>query len=356
SAAAFAAGASMEFPPAATVLVPLGAAVGYSRVHVGVHHRSDVWAGAAIAPSSDRALSFAGQPGVTIPAGAEYLSDPLAFAAAPLSSLTISLHLAAAPAQQTSHPGSRATSYLARGDRVSAPDLPGAKTFEHWFQIAGVEVTAPKGTAAVVALGDSITDGHGATTNGDDRWPDVLARRLRPLGLSVLNHGIGGNRLLLDGAGPNALARFDRDVLGQAGVRYLIVLEGVNDLGTLTRDAPASPETHADLVRRMIGAYQQIVTRARAHGIRVIGATILPDGGSSYYHPDAANEADRQAVNRWIRVPGDFDAVIDFDRLTRDPARPDRMAAAFDSGDGLHPGPAGYRAMGEAIPLSLFVP
>jgi lysophospholipase L1-like esterase len=207
-------------------------------------------------------------------------------------------------------------------------------------------------------LGDSITDGHGATDNADDRWPDRLADRLQasPEGrrFSVLNQGIGGNRLLLDGLGPNALARFDRDVLAQAGVSHLIVLEGVNDLGTLTRDAPASPEEHAALVQRMIGAYQQIAMRARARGVRVIGATILPYGSSGYYHPTPLNEADRQAVNRWIRTPGAFDAVIDFDAVTRDPSRPDRMLPAYDSGDGLHPSPAGYRAMGDAVPLSLF--
>jgi lysophospholipase L1-like esterase len=170
----------------------------------------------------------------------------------------------------------------------------------------------------------------------------------------VLNHGIGGGRLLLDGLGPNALARFDRDVLAQSGVRYLIVLEGVNDLGTFTRDGPQSPEAHAALVRRIIDAYRQIVERSRAHRITVIGATILPYGGSDYYHPDAANEADRQAINTWIRTPGNFDFVIDFDAVTRDPANPMRMKPAYDSGDHLHPSAVGYRAMADAIQLEWF--
>jgi lysophospholipase L1-like esterase len=170
----------------------------------------------------------------------------------------------------------------------------------------------------------------------------------------VLNQGIGGNRLLLDGLGPNALARFNSDVLAQAGVRFVIVLEGINDLGTLTRLAEVSPAEHDALVHNMISAYKQIITRAHTHGIKVYGATILPFGGSGYYHPGPNNEADRQAVNKWIRTPGNFDAVIDFDKLTRDPEHPDRMLPTFDSGDHLHPGPAGYSAMGEAVPLSLF--
>ncbi len=309
-----------------------------------------------IDPATDRALTFDGRTEVIIPPGADYLSDPVAMAVPAQASLAITLHLDQPPAQQTSHPGSRATSYLVHGDHVSATDLPESRKIDHWFQLSGVEV-ARRGSA-VVALGDSITDGHGATTNGDDRWTDVLARRLtaarRPL--AVLNVGIGGNRVLLDGSGPNALARFDRDVLAQAGVRDLIVLEGVNDLGVLTRDHPVSVEAHADLVRRLTGAYAQMVQRARRHGIKVIGATILPYGGSDYYHPDAVNEADRQAVNRWIRAPGHFDAIIDLDRVMRDPAHPDRLRPAYDCGDHLHPSPAGYRAMAEAMPLAMFAP
>ena len=236
--------------------------------------------------------------------------------------------------------------------------MPAAKRVEHWFQVSGVDVLAPAQAAAIVTLGDSITDGHGATTDGNDRWPDMLARHLHSdkklATMSVLNEGIGGNRLLLDGLGPNVLARFDRDVLAQPGVKFLIVLEGVNDLGTLTRDHDVSSEEHATLVRRILSAYEQIALRAHVHGIRVIGATILPYEGSDYYHPGPANEADRQAINQWIRSTKDFDAVVDFDALTRDPAHPGRLLPAFDSGDHLHPSPAGYKAMGEAIPLSMF--
>lgn len=313
---------------------------------------------ARVVATSDRALTFDGAGAVTIPAGASYWSDPVALDAPPLANVVVSLHLPHAPSGQTGHPGSRATSYILAGNHVADADLSGARTVEHWYQVAGISVAADPAARAVVALGDSITDGHGATTNGNDRWPDQLAARLQATpgmrSVAVLNQGIGGNHLLTDGLGPNALARFDRDVLAQPGVRYLIVLEGINDLGMLTRDGPASTQAHADLVARMIGAYRQIIDRAHAAGIKVYGATILPDGKSDYYHPDAQSEADRAATNAWIRAPGHFDAVIDFDAVTRDPADPRRMKAAFDSGDGLHPSPVGYKAMAAAIALELF--
>jgi lysophospholipase L1-like esterase len=303
-------------------------------------------------------LTFSGQRDITIPAGADYLSDPVALAVPANSHLAISLYLPEAPARQTGHPGARATSYLVHGNRADAPDLPGAQAATRWYQLAGVDVAAPANAAAIVVFGDSITDGYGVQPNTDRRWPDYLARRLQADSatrhLSVLNQGIGGNRVLLDGAGPNALARFERDVLAQTGVRFLIVLEGVNDLGTSTRETPIGAEAHRALVRNIIAAYAQMAQRARARGIRIIGATIIPYGTSAFYHPDAANEADRQAINAWIRAPGNFDAVIDFDAVLRDPADPRRMLPALDSGDGLHPSLAGYEAMANAVPLSLF--
>lgn len=312
----------------------------------------------SIDPASDRALAFAGSPSVTIPPGADYYSDPVAFDAPALSDLAITLYLEVPPQRQTSHPGSRETSFLVHGNHVADATLAGATTFAHWFLISGVDVRESSRSAAIVALGDSITDGHAVPDNSDERWPDDLARRLESSPatrrLSVLNVGTGGNRLLLYGLGPAALARFDRDVLAQAGVRYLIVLEGINDLGNATRLAPISAAQHTLLVHQIIGAYQQIVLRAHAHGITVIGGTITPDGGSDYYHPSAVNEADRQAINAWIRQPGHFDAVVDFDRVVRDSQHPDRMLPAYDSGDHLHPSTAGYRAMAAAIPLRLF--
>jgi lysophospholipase L1-like esterase len=327
-----------------------------SAVHVA---RPVSAASATIDAASDTAVTFRGAPDVTIPAGAEYLSDAVAFPVAALSNLAISIHFDQPPTGETGHPGSRTTSYAAHGDMVSASSLPDARTVEHWYQISGVDVAASGDSGAVVTLGDSITDGHGATTNGNDRWPDVLAARMQAdkstRMMGVLNEGIGGNRLLLDGLGPNALARFDRDVVAQTGVRAVIVLEGVNDLGTLTRDHDVSAEEHAALVGRIEGAYAQMIERAHAHGIRAIGSTIMPYGGSKYYHPGPESEADRQAINAWIRGAGHFDAVVDFDKLTRDPAHPDHLSPAYDSGDGLHPGPAGYKAMGDAIPLTVVV-
>jgi lysophospholipase L1-like esterase len=314
-------------------------------------------ASGAIDAASDTAVTFSGARDVTVPAGAEYLSDAVAFPVAALCNLAISIHFDQPPTGETGHPGSRTTSYLVHGDMVSAASLPDATMVEHWYQVSGVDVTSAKQAGSVVILGDSITDGHGATTNGNDRWPDVLAARMqgdkstRTVGL--LNEGIGGNRLLLDGLGPNALARFDRDVLAQTGVRAVIVLEGVNDLGTLTRDHDVSAEEHVVLVRQIEAAYEQMIERAHAHGVRVIGATILPYGGSKYYHPGPENEADRQAVNAWIREPRHFDGVVDFDAMMRDPAHLNLMLPSYDSGDGLHPGPAGYKAMGEAVPLKL---
>jgi lysophospholipase L1-like esterase len=186
----------------------------------------------------------------------------------------------------------------------------------------------------------------------------VLAARLQATaatrGVAVSNQGIGGNHLLTDGLGPNALARFDRDVLAPAGVRWLIVFEGVNDLGGLARNGEVTPAEHAALVQRVLAAYQQIIVRAQAHGLKVIGATITPYVGSDYYHPGSLSEADRQAVNQWIRAAGHFDAVVDFDKVVNDPQHPDRLLPAYDCGDHLHPSPAGYKAMGEAVPLSLF--
>ena len=312
----------------------------------------------AIDPASDRPLQFAGKADVTLPPGAEFISDPLDDAVAPLSDIAVTFHLDAPPATETSHPGSRATSYYAHGDLVSAPALPDARHVDHWYQISEIDVQSTPGAAAIVALGDSITDGHGATTNGNDRWTDVLAARLQSSAstrdIGVSNQGIGGNHLLTDGLGPNALARFDRDVLAPAAVRWLIVFEGVNDLGVLPRNGEVSPAEHAALVQRVIAAYEQIILRAHAHNLRVYGVTITPYAGSTYYHPGPLSEADRQAVNQWIRAAGHFDAVIDFDAVVRDPQHPDQMLPADDSGDHLHPSPAGYKAMGNAIPLDLF--
>lgn len=312
----------------------------------------------SIDPASDRPLTFAGTEAAIIPSGAELISDPVNYPVAPLSDLAITFHLASHPAPETGHPGSRATSYYVHGDRVTAPTLGDAKRVDHWYQVSEIDVQATPGAAAVVALGDSLTDGHGATTNGNDRWTDFFAARLQASAatrdIGVSNQGIGGNHLLTDDLGPNVLARFDRDALAPTAVRWVIVFEGVNDLGDLARTREVPRAEHAALVQRVLAAYQQIVARAHAHGLRVIGATITPFVGSGYYHPGPMSEADRQAVNQWIRAGGHFDAVIDFDSVVRDPQHPDRLLPTFDCGDHLHLSPAGYKAMGNAIPLALF--
>jgi lysophospholipase L1-like esterase len=340
--------------------VHLSNAFGNMPLHLTTVHiaRPVSTSSSAIDPATDKALTFHGAADVTIPAGAEFVSDPVDYAVPPFADLAISIHYDAPPERETGHPGSRSTSYVAHGDPVGAADLHDAKKVDHWYQLGGVDVISGPNAASIIALGDSITDGHATTTNGNDRWTDVLARRLQEnaatRSIGVLNEGIGGNHLLTDGLGPNVLARFDRDVLAPAGGAYLIVFEGVNDLGGLSRRGEVSAAEHTALVHAIIAAYEQMVTRAHAHGINTIGGTITPYVGSDYYHPGLANEADRQAVNEWIRTPGHFDAVIDFDAITRDPAHPDRLRPAFDSGDHLHPSPAGYAAMAKSIPLSLF--
>jgi lysophospholipase L1-like esterase len=220
--------------------------------------------------------------------------------------------------------------------------------------VKGIDVsTSDPKAAAIVAYGDSITDGALSTRDVNRRWPDVLARRLqensKTAHLSVLNEGIGGNRVLHDGTGPNALARFDRDVLAQSGVKYLIILESINDIGrTAQPRAPGDEIT----VPQLISALTQLVTRTHAHGVKVFGATLTPYVGANYASP--AGEQMREAINQWIRTSGVFDGVIDFDQATRDPANPTVFDPAADSGDHLHPGDAGYEKMGSAIDLSLF--
>ncbi len=308
--------------------------------------------------STDEPLRFSGNTAVTIPPGAEYLSDPIDYPVAPLTDLTVTMYLETPSLHQTGHIAAHTTSCLGARNLVSAADLPDAKKFQHWFYLTGVEVESPADAAAVVTLGDSITDGTGSTLNGNDRWPDVLAARLQAGAAtrrwSVLNVGIGGNHMLTDGVGPNALARLNRDVLAQPGVRAVIVFEGVNDLGGWTRNGPISKEEHDVFVDRLIASYEQVIERAHASGLTVIGATILGYQGAANYHPDATNLADWQRLNDWIRQPGHFDAVVDLDKATADPAHPGRMAPTTGSADNLHPGPAGYKMMGDAFPLGLF--
>jgi lysophospholipase L1-like esterase len=311
-------------------------------VHVAVSAGRDT-----IDPTTDKALSFAGMPSVTLEPGSAVVSDPFDFDLARLSDVAVSVFVGDVQNDITGHPGSRTTSFIAMGDATTQASLPGAATTEHWYLITGIDVLADAGAAALVTLGDSITDGRGTTTDGNDRWPDVLARRLqadpRTNKVGVLNQGIGGNAVLSGGLGPTALDRFERDALRQSGVRWVIVLEGVNDLGG---------STDATVATRLIQAYEGFIDRAHAADIRVYGVPILPFGGSQY--ASAEHEAARQTVNEWIRTSGRFDAVIDLDEAVRDAPFPSNLAAAYDSGDHLHLNPAGYRKMAESIDLGLF--
>ncbi|MDE1146465.1 MAG: SGNH/GDSL hydrolase family protein [Azospirillaceae bacterium] len=340
--------------------VRLSNAFGTAPLTIPAAHVALAAKGAAIQAGSDRALTFGGQAGVTIPAGGAVWSDPVDMAVPAFTDLALSLRLRDVPGTATTHPGSRATSYLQAGDALAA-DMPGAAKVAHWYIATGVDVATAPDAAALVVLGDSITDGRDSTTDGNGRWPDALARnlarRMSPApsaedatSISVLNAGIGGNRLLLDGIGPNALSRVDRDVLDQSGVRWLVVLEGVNDLASAVRAAdrkevPATVETLA-------AAYRRIVDQAHAAGLKVYGATILPCAGSDWCLP--AMEPMRQRLNAWIRASRTFDAVIDLDRTLDDPARPGHLLPEADGGDHLHPGDTGYRLMAEGVDLSLF--
>ncbi|MFF6996610.1 SGNH/GDSL hydrolase family protein [Streptomyces sp. NPDC008313] len=310
----------------------------------------------SIVPGSARRVTFGGKTKFDIPQGAQAVSDPLDLDVRPGTDLTVTLYLAAGQASTsvTSHPGSRTTSYMLAGDHLDDTDLPGATTADHWYFLSGLEVWSKPSTSATVVLGDSLSDGRGSTTNGNDRWPDQLQTRLLSrsgtAGIAVVNEAAGGNRVLRDGLGPNALARLDRDVLAQSGVDRLIVFEGVNDIGT----AGATEADARRITDELIGAYEQIVTRARAQGIRVYGATLTPFGGNTYDDPAGVRESARQAVNTWIRGSGRFDAVVDFDRAVRDPQTPRRLLPAYDTGDHLHLDPAGYKALADAVPVSLF--
>ncbi|MGA9060226.1 MAG: SGNH/GDSL hydrolase family protein [Terracidiphilus sp.] len=308
----------------------------------------------AIQPGIDHGVTFGGATSVNIPPGAEIFSDPVALAVAPLSDLAVSFYL---PPQvmraETFHDFADQDNFLALGDVSTALDLPGAAKISSWYFLDGVDVPPVSGSRAIVALGDSITDGALSTPNANRRWPDVLAARLNQdpnlKAVSVLNEGIGGNRVLNEGYGPSALSRLDRDVLSQSGVRYVIVLESINDIGRLfSLQAPWDLITAQQLEMGL----KQIADAAHEHGIKAIGATLTPYGGADYYSDKG--EQVREAVNDWIRSSRTFGGVADFDKVTRDPENPNRFNPAYDSGDHLHPGDAGYKAMADAIDLTLF--
>ena len=306
--------------------------------------------GGVIDSTTDMELKFSESPEVTIEAGATVTSDPIHFEIKTRTDLAITIYFGDTSPDVTGHPGSRTTSYILPGNEVSTVDFSGADSTEHWYTINSIDVVAPESAAAVAVLGNSITDGRGSGTNKQNRWPDELSRRLQENDatklIAVLNQGIGGNCVLRQCLGPSALRRFDRDVLGATRVRWLIILEGINDIGQSY--GPNSDQVAGDL----ISAYQQMIDSAHARGISVFGATLLPFGGSFYDSPE--HESARTKVNEWIRSSGRFDAVIDLDAALSDPDNPAQLLPEVHTGDYLHPSETGHRMIAEAVDLDLF--
>jgi lysophospholipase L1-like esterase len=341
------------------VRIRLSNEMGSTPLTIGAAHVALRASGADIAAGSDRVLTFSGKPSITIPPGAPALSDPVDLDVPGQSDLAISVYLPGTTTVTTLHSGAYQTSYVSGpGDFSAAASLPTQAQLGSWPFLTEVDVEGEG--AAIVAFGDSITDGFHSSANSNSRWPDFLERRLHAANAAntgggepgVVNRGISGNRLLSNpppgsSAGRAALERFDRDVLATAGVRYMTVMLGINDIGHSSDDSPL-PGGANDL----IAGYRQLIARAHEHGIAVYGATLTPFEGAKYFSPE--KEQMREALNDWIRNSGELDGVIDFDKVTRDPARPLRFLPAYDSGDHLHPNDAGYQAMGNAVPLAWF--
>lgn len=338
----------------AAVRVVLSNEFGLDPLTIGAAHIALSKGQGEIDLTTAHALTFGGRSSVTIPPGALVISDPAELKIPAFADLAVSLFVPAQPLQQISqHSFADQTSYVAEGNVGEVAALSSLRTITSWPFLKGIDVRASGNSASVVAFGDSITDGAASTRDGNARWPDVLARRLqaekKTANLGVLNEGIGGNRILHDRTGPSALARLDRDVLAQAGVKYLVIMEGINDIGNATSPTnPRDPVTAEDI----IAGLSQLATRAHTHGIKVFGATLTPYVGAGYQ--SAEGETIRQAVNNWIRKTNQFDGVIDFDNITTDPTHPGMFLPLDDSGDHLHPGDAGYKSMGESIDLKLF--
>jgi lysophospholipase L1-like esterase len=343
-----------------TVRVRLSNAYGKQTVEIGAAHIALRSQGPGIVAGSDRALTFGGRPAVAIPPNALVLSDPVKLDVPASGDLAISIFVPNAAAGAGIHYSAQQTSYIGSGNLAADATLSDPAATTSWVFLTGVDVLAPRTAVAVAAFGDSITDGARSTNDANHRWPNFLVGRLQARRggreIGMLDAGIGGNRILHDASnnvrfGVNALARFDRDVLAQAGVGYVIVLEGINDLGHAGTSAPLSETVSAD---DLIVGLKQLIERSHEKGVKIIGATLTPFEGAAngYFTPE--KEIKRKAVNDWIRTGKAFDGVIDFDKAVRDPSHPDRVLAAYDSGDHLHPSDAGYQAMADAIDLSLF--
>jgi lysophospholipase L1-like esterase len=338
--------------PGKRLRVQISNAFGATPVKVGAAHVALRGKESAIIEGSDRALAFAGKPDVTIGPGVVMFSDPVDFNVPQVAELAVSLYFPGETGAPTTHATALHTTYISKeGDTTAAPEMADATKTHAYYWLAGIDVFAPAKSAAIVTFGDSITDGARSSDESNHSWPALLAARLAAkkdtADIGVANMGIGGNRVLRDGAGASALARLDRDVLSQSGVKWLMLLEGINDIGR-EASTPAEITTPEEL----IAAFKQIIERAHTHGIKVIGCTLTPYEGAGYSRPNG--EATREALNEFIRSSKAFDAVVDFEAATRDPQNPKRMRAEFDPGDHLHPNDAGYEAMANAIDLGMF--
>ena len=338
--------------------VRISNAYGTRPLAVGAAYVGVRGSGPAVVAGSNRRLTFGGESSATIAAGALLISDPVELEVAPLSDVAVSVHLPGDLPASFGITGryARQTNYISPPGDFAADDvMPVGRLTDDWYFVCGVDVVAPGETGAVVAVGDSLTDANISTHDGHHSWPSQLARRLiaRPSGrpIAVMNQGLGGNRILHDIRGDSGLRRFDRDVLAQPGVTHAIVMLGTNDL----RNRPGKPEEEVTAAQ-MIAGLKQLAVRGRSRGIKMIPATLTPFENETFL-PGAWNprrEAVRQAVNEWLRKVEGFDALADFDRALRDPEHPTRMLPIYDCGDHLHPSDLGYRAMGDAIDLSLF--
>ncbi len=309
---------------------------------------------------TDHVVTFSGSESFTIAAGSTAISDPVPMTVAAFSDLAISLYFPEDTGPATNHGVGLQTGYISgTGNHVADAEMPDATEIQTRLFLSGVEVAAAPGTKTIVTFGDFITDGAASTPNANHRWPDYLASRLAERSdkapIAVINEGISGNRILHDVAGPNAQARFERDALSWPNGTYVILLEGINDIGfPAVKGVPFGTDVNTEPVTadQIIQGYRQLIARAHLRGLKIFGATLTPWNGASYYYADG--EAIREAVNKFIRESGEFDGVIDFDAATRDPNDPTKMRAEFQSGDWLHPKDAGYEAMANSIDLSLF--